>query len=55
MDLPGPAAVIGTPGVPLEARVNPRVRAHLEPPRPVSHPGYAKREEELALARALAG
>ena len=31
------------------------VRAHLEPPRPVSHPGYAKREEELALARALAG
>ena len=31
------------------------VRAHLEPPRPPSHPGYAHRAEEIALARALGG
>jgi nucleoside-diphosphate-sugar epimerase len=31
------------------------VRAHLEAPRPASHPGYARRAEELALARTLAG
>jgi nucleoside-diphosphate-sugar epimerase len=31
------------------------VRAHLEAPRPASHPGYARRADELALARTLAG
>lgn len=29
------------------------VRAHLEAPRPTSHPGYARRADEIALARAL--
>jgi nucleoside-diphosphate-sugar epimerase len=28
-------------------------RAHLRPPRPASHPGYARRAEEIALARSL--
>jgi len=31
------------------------VRAHLASPRPASHPGYARRAEEIALARAIAG
>jgi len=31
------------------------VRAHLEAPRPASHPGYARRAEEIALARSLVG
>ena len=29
------------------------VRAHLEAPRPASHPGYARRADEIALARSL--
>jgi len=29
------------------------VRAHLESPRPTPHPGYARRAEEIALARTL--
>jgi len=29
------------------------VRAHLQEPRPASHPGYARRAEEIALARSL--
>jgi nucleoside-diphosphate-sugar epimerase len=31
------------------------VRAHLDSPRASSHPGYARRTEEISLARALEG
>ena len=31
------------------------VRAHLASPRPASHPGYARRAEEIALARTIGG
>ena len=53
---PDPARAIEQLGVRPHgvAEYLPRVvRAHLDSPRPASHPGYARRAEEIALARAL--
>ena len=53
---PNPARAIELLGVRPRgvAEYLPRVvRAHLDSPRPASHPGYARRAEEIALARAL--
>ena len=53
---PDPARALSTLGVrprAVDEYLPGVVRAHLEPPRPVSHPGYARRAEEIALARSL--
>jgi nucleoside-diphosphate-sugar epimerase len=53
---PDPARAIATLGVRTRAVAEYLpgvVRAHLESPRPASHAGYARRAEEIALARSL--
>ena len=55
---PDPSLALSLPGV--RTRTVPEylpavVRAHLDGPRPKSHPGYARRKEEIDLAERLSG